>query len=539
MDVNEFERQNDALSMCLASLRTDREPPSPERLAERLEQASTALGRAMEQLWAAEVGLRQRDEQLEAARLTQHADLRRYCNLFDFAPIGYLVTDLQGTIVEVNRAAARLLQDTPTHLSGRRLADALAEDQRALFLGKLARLADGEVHEWKTRLVRCNDKPLPVILTVKADLDWNDEPISLSWIIHEIATDHGSEWVKTMEDQPNFLPTAPHPPPWSGRAMPPNRAASVDAELARLGELVHGVDAIVWESDPCGRVRFVSRRVEEILGYPADCWLSKPNFWQQIIHPDDSEWVIAHRRRCVEQLRHGELEYRVVTAGGRAIWLRESVHVAPDPSGRVETWRTVTWNVDQRKKVEQQLYAVQRVLAEQLADLAALHTLSQRLWTSQDTAPLLKEILEAAMAIQGGEMGVVRLFDPARGKLATVVNLGLPAAYLERFGSVPVGVAACGLAFERGGPVIVENVEADPHYAPFREAARLGGFRAGSSTLLVSRTGEKLGTISVFFSQSHRPPEHQSRMVELFARQAADLIENARLYQVLREADTG
>ena len=42
-----------------------------------------------------------------------------------------------------------------------------------------------------------------------------------------------------------------------------------------------------------------------------------------------------------------------------------------------------------------------------------------------------------------------------------MVSLGLPAAYLERFGRMPVGVGACGLAVERGEPVIVEDVEAE------------------------------------------------------------------------------
>src|SRR5206468_2972531 len=119
----------------------------------------------------------------------------------------------------------------------------------------------------------------------------------------------------------------------------------------------------------------------------------------------------------------------------------------------------------------------------------------------------------------------------------TLVSVGLPDAFLERYGRVRVGDLACGLAIARGGPVIIEDVDAEPHYAPFLESAHIGGYRSDYSTLLVSRSGETLGTIATFFREPHRPSERQIRLVELFARQAADFVENARLQRELREAD--
>ncbi|HEX8200300.1 MAG TPA: ATP-binding protein, partial [Isosphaeraceae bacterium] len=111
------------------------------------------------------------------------------------------------------------------------------------------------------------------------------------------------------------------------------------------------------------------------------------------------------------------------------------------------------------------------------------------------------------------------------------------APYLERYGRVRVGDVGCGMAVATGGPVVIEDVEAGPADAPAREAGRLGGFHAEYSTPLVSRSGEALGTIATFFREPHRPPQRQVRLVELYARQAADFVEAARLHRDLREAD--
>ena len=47
--------------------------------------------------------------------------------------------------------------------------------------------------------------------------------------------------------------------------------------------------------------------------------------------------------------------------------------------------------------------------------------------------PILEEILSAVASLEGVELGVVRLFDRDRGELETVVSLGMPLAYIQRY----------------------------------------------------------------------------------------------------------
>ena len=229
----------------------------------------------------------------------------------------------------------------------------------------------------------------------------------------------------------------------------------------------------------------------------------------------------------------------MVAADGRAVWFRESLAVEADAEGRPRVIRGCLWEISRRKKVERQLYTDRRKLAEHLADVWHLYLLGGHLLTTLDLVPVLEEILAAVTSIQGAELGAIRLLDRDRGELEAVVSLGLPPAYLERFGRMPVGVGACGLAVERGGPVIVEDVAAATRRPPRAgpRPARLGGFRACFSVPLVSRGGELLGTIATFFREPHRPSERQLHMVEQYVLQAADAIDNARRHLAVRESD--
>ena len=62
------------------------------------------------------------------------------------------------------------------------------------------------------------------------------------------------------------------------------------------------------------------------------------------------------------------------------------------------------------------------------------------------------------------------------------------------------------------------------------------GIRAAQSTPLFSRSGRLLGMISSHWRQPHTPTERDLRLLDILARQAADLIERKQAEQALRES---
>ncbi len=299
---------------------------------------------------------------------------------------------------------------------------------------------------------------------------------------------------------------------------------------ATLRELIDGLDAVVWESDPNGRIRFINRRATEFFGYPEDRWLSSPGFWLEIAHPDDRIEAERSFTQCARDGSRKEFEYRIAGADGGFLWVRQSLRPDRDHSGRVSVIRGVLWKIGRRKKLERRLYAARRDIATQLDDLAYLHDLSRRLWSTVELEPLLEETLIATLAILGAEMGDARLLDTEREELEIVASVGLPESYLDRYRRVSA-------RHPTSGALVFEDVPAGPTGSPEREAARAGGYRSQYSALLMSRSGALLGTIAAYFHEPHQPSHRQARLVEAFVRQAADFVEYARLTRELREAN--
>src|SRR5205085_3640609 len=66
------------------------------------------------------------------------------------------------------------------------------------------------------------------------------------------------------------------------------------AAKERIDSLVRSVPGVVWEAwgSPDAdrqRIDFVSAHVEKLLGYTVEEWLSVPNFWLSIVHPEDRD----------------------------------------------------------------------------------------------------------------------------------------------------------------------------------------------------------------------------------------------------------
>lgn len=156
------------------------------------------------------------------------------------------------------------------------------------------------------------------------------------------------------------------------------RGAAEQSEQ-RLRDMVESLDAIVWEADPATwQFSFVSRRAEEILGYPVEQWLTEPGFWVNHIHPDDRDWASA---LCQESSAHGKdhrFEYRALVADGRVIWLRDIVRVVVDEEGIPRQLRGLMVDVTERKEHEEALQASEdryRDLVEHSRDLIGTHDL--------------------------------------------------------------------------------------------------------------------------------------------------------------------
>jgi PAS domain S-box-containing protein len=185
----------------------------------------------------------------------------------------------------------------------------------------------------------------------------------------------------------------------------------------------------------------------------------------------------------------------------------------------------------------QTLLSLKDELAAELKSMNELHELSTRLLGHTEIEPLLKEVLEASMALLNADFGNVQLYDPKSHALKIVAQRGFEQDFLDYFDNVQEGTGSCGAALERRERIIVEDVLTDPVFAPHLPIVNAAGYRAVQSTPLTGRGGEMLGMISTHFRQPHRPSERDLRFVDLYARQAADMIERKRAEDELSRAN--
>jgi PAS domain S-box-containing protein len=161
--------------------------PGHERqglLGETVEELSVAL----EELQGTSEELRQQNEALAMSR--RHADVerQRYVELFDFAPEGYLVTDLNGRIQEANWAASTLLSVPQIFLIGKPLTVFVGDKDNRTFMTQLNRLPTlKRLEDWQITLQPRDGKPFPAAITVTTVPGSRGKPSSLRWMIHDIS----------------------------------------------------------------------------------------------------------------------------------------------------------------------------------------------------------------------------------------------------------------------------------------------------------------------------------------------------------------
>jgi len=122
--------------------------------------------------------------------------------------------------------------------------------------------------------------------------------------------------------------------------------------LLRHEQLLEDVDAIVWEAmpDPC-RYTFVSQRAEDILGYPVRAWYD-PGFWHEHIHQADRERVFEEDGAAIDAGLDHTLEYRMISADGGVVHLRDMVTVVCDPAGTCVSLRGVMVDITEQRAAE-------------------------------------------------------------------------------------------------------------------------------------------------------------------------------------------
>ncbi len=223
-------------------------------------------------------------------------------------------------------------------------------------------------------------------------------------------------------------PGAPVPELDDTRA--PSRLAAEEVE--RLAQSASAMDAIFWEAEAVTfRFTFVSERAETLLGYPLQRWLDEPDFWVNILHPEDRERALALCRTATEAGRNHVLEYRVLAADGRVVWLRDLMRVLPGPDGRPALLRGAMLDITERKAAEAALATSEarfRALVQRASDMVVVLDATGRV---RYVSPSVTRILgyHADDVLDADAFAFIHPDDRARVQDSFVLVVGEPGGH--------------------------------------------------------------------------------------------------------------
>ncbi|SAK44627.1 PAS/PAC sensor hybrid histidine kinase [Caballeronia calidae] len=184
------------------------------------------------------------------------------------------------------------------------------------------------------------------------------------------------------------------------------------------------------------------------------------------------------------------------------------------------------------------------LLQADLSESRVLHELCLHLLVNQDAAGFYQRTVDAAKDLLRADFGSLQLLsqrEDGSEVLQLIAQHGFTPLARERWREVNADSAtSCGAAWARSERVVIPDIEDSElvrgtiDYMIFRET----GIRAMQTTPLRSRSGVLLGMLSTHWRTVHEPDVKQLRLLDVIARQAADLVERAVQEEALRVSES-
>ncbi|HJU05505.1 MAG TPA: PAS domain S-box protein [Nitrospiraceae bacterium] len=190
-----------------------------------------------------------------------------------------------------------------------------------------------------------------------------------------------------------------------------------------------------------------------------------------------------------------------------------------------------------RAAAEEDLRGSEAQLAAELAGAEQLQHISCQLIQEENIDALYEQILDAVIAVMRSDMGSMQMLDPEKNALRLLAWRGFDSASAAFWKWVRLDSGSpCGEVLRTGGRVITPDVETCDFITGTDDldSFRRSGIRAVQSTPLISRDGHIVGMISTHWREPHQPSGPELRVLDVLARQAADLIERKRAEESVR-----
>ena len=432
--------------------------------------------------------------------------------VIDSADDAIITKTLDGVITSWNPGAQRLFGNTAEEVIGRPVTILIPEDYIDEESGILARIRAGQnVEHYETVRLRKDGTLINISLTVSPIRGPGGEIIGASKIARDITErKRAGEALKESE-----------------------------AQLAGVVGLA--MDGIITV-DGGQRIVLFNAAAERIFGCPASEALGQtlgrfiPERFRQA---HETHVRLFGQAGETQRLMGSRRELHGLRDSGEEFPLEASISQL-ELNGQ-KFFTVILRDITERKRAEEALREGEARLAAELADAKHLHKISTLLLQQDNLNALYEQILNSAIGLMKSDAGSMQVLDEGKNELRLLTWKGFDpesARFWERVGLA--SHSTCGEALRQGERFTLPDVEQCDFMAGTKDLAeyRRSGLRAVQSTPLTTRDGRILGMISTHWREPHEASEHKLHLLDVVARQAADLLERTRAEAALSDALT-
>lgn len=272
----------------------------PEQQKELLRESLEEFSFSLEELQVLVEELHVQKEELANSRIELEAERQRYKELFELVPDGYLVTTLEGAIIEANQTAAQLLNVPQKYLVGKPLVVFVAPEERRKFYDKLNHLRRGEsIKNWDVKIQSQRDGCLTAAFTVTPVHNRQEQIVNLRWRFFELSPTYNQkvgerESRREQDKQRSLFPSVLRPvqsyfqeqaPPSNQLVEIPSQQLAVAAEQAGrvLDDILSSTSDGFLITDRTGKYIYVNRTAAQALGFSQSDFIGKT--WRHLELP--------------------------------------------------------------------------------------------------------------------------------------------------------------------------------------------------------------------------------------------------------------
>lgn len=174
---------------------------------------------------------------------------------------------------------------------------------------------------------------------------------------------------------------------------------------ARYKSLVDKIPLALYMCEPGihGRWHYVSPKMFDLTGYAPQEWLDDPDLWYSRVHPDDRDRVIKDEEIALAAGEMPRLEYRLIARDGKTLWVYDESILLVDAEKFIV--QGFILDVTNRKLAEEQL-------TKRLAELQAVHGVSERLTQNSDLQKLIYDTGEQVRLAFKANNVLIAIHDP-------------------------------------------------------------------------------------------------------------------------------